>query len=278
MTNYTPKENPGRKGVNKTLAWRHKKNDKDLQWRQPSAAIMLADEDVALAKSMVIVEDNILIILDKPTGLASQAGSGVTRDLDHLLWAFATRKGRRPKLVHRLDRETSGLVLVAQTTPAAAFFSEEFAQRRAKKTYYAIIAGVPKDASGTINIPLKRARVKGIDLAITASVNDKNGQEAITDYEIIASNEKASLIKLSPRTGRMHQLRAHLTHFGHPILGDTKYGGLLAVASVKVPRLMLHAYSLEIAMPEGGNKTFSVEIADDMLGLINELGLIGGKI
>ena len=267
---------PKRKGTNAKLIWRHKKNDKDLQWKQSDNTIMLSDEDQEFAKSMVSFEDKTLIILNKPTGLASQAGSGVTRDLDHLLWAFANRKGRRPKLVHRLDRETSGLVLVAQTTPGAAFFSEEFAQRRAKKTYYAIISGVPAQKSGTIDAPLKRARVKGIDLAIVASVNDKNGQTAITDYEVISSGEKVSFVKLSPQTGRMHQLRAHLTHFGHPIVGDTKYGGLLAIGPVAVPRLMLHAETLEIAMPESGTKKFSIEIADDMKKLLADLGLAQG--
>lgn len=273
MSNPKQNNKPKRKGTNAKLIWRQKKNDKDLQWRQSDSAIILSDEDQDFAKSMVIEENKTLLVLNKPSGLASQAGSGVVRDLDHLLWAFATRKGRRPKLVHRLDRETSGLVLVAQTTPAAAFFSEEFAQRRAKKTYFAIVSGTPKAANGIINAPLKRARVKGIDLAIVASVNDKNGQEAITEYEVIASNENASILKLNPKTGRMHQLRAHLCHLGHPILGDTKYGGLLAVGMVKIPRLMLHAQSLEIAVPEIGIQKFEIEIAEDMKQIIDELGL-----
>lgn len=249
------------------------KNNKPSRFREPlkKAAIDLSNEQIDFIKSLVHFEDKNLMIIDKPSGLAAQSGSGIKEDLDTLLSAFTNSKGRRPKLVHRLDRETSGLVIVAKTHPAAAHFSNQFAQRLAKKTYYAIVAGNPMPNMGIIDAPLKRGRVNNIDIALIANKNDKDAQEAVTDWEIIESFEKCALLKLSPKTGRMHQLRAHLAYIGHPILGDNKYGGLLAINGIKVPRLMLHAGELEIELENGSHKIFDVPSPNDMIEFIGKL-------
>ena len=231
----------------------------------------LLQNDVDFIKSLVIYEDETCIVFNKPTGLAVQGGSGVSRDLDNLLNAFCKNPKKKPKLVHRIDRETSGIVLVAKNKTNAAFFSEQFAQKHANKTYYAIVSGAPTPPNGTIDIPLKRGKVQGIDLALIAKPNEKDAQNAITNYETIKTNGNATLLKLSPITGRMHQLRAHLSHIGHPILGDNKYGGTLVLDGKMVKRLCLHAARLEIAHPNG-EKYFEAAIPDDMQTMIEGLG------
>ncbi|KAF0186221.1 MAG: ribosomal large subunit pseudouridine synthase C [Hyphomonadaceae bacterium] len=228
-------------------------------------------EDIANIKAMIIYEDHASMVLNKPSGVASQGGSGVVGDLDFLLQAFTNPKGKKPKLVHRLDRETSGVVLAGKTLAATAFYGAEFAARRAHKTYYAIVAGKPETTEGEINFPIKRGKQNGIDVALRAE--DGTGDEALTEWRLIKTNGSASLLELAPKTGRMHQLRCHLSGIGLPILGDTKYGGLLAVGAVKVPRLMLHAHVLNIAHPGGGYKNFEAPIPDDMWNLAKALGL-----
>jgi RluA family pseudouridine synthase len=227
----------------------------------------ISPRDADFVKSLIIHEDTACIVLNKPSGLAVQGGSGVTRDLDNLLGAFSKNPKKKPKLVHRIDKETSGLILVAKNTTNAAFFSEQFANKLAKKTYYAIVSGAINPPNGIINAPLKRGKVNGIDLALIAKPTDKDAKEAITHYETIKSQNGASLLKLSPITGRMHQLRAHLSYIGHPILGDNKYGGALVLNGKIIKRLMLHATSLEIAHPEG-IKHFEAPLPNDMDGVI----------
>lgn len=230
----------------------------------------LSQDDIDYIKSFVIYEDETCIVFNKPSGLAVQGGSGIKRDLDNLLNAFCKNPKKKPKLVHRIDRETSGIILVAKNKTNAAFYSEQFAQKHAKKIYYAIVSGAPNPPNGIIDIPLKRGKVQGIDLALIAKPNDKDAQNAITHYESVKTNGNATLLKLSPITGRMHQLRAHLSHIGHPILGDNKYGGTLIFDAKMVQRLCLHAASLEIAHPNG-EKCFEAAMPDDMQRLISSI-------
>lgn len=230
--------------------------------------VELSQNDIDYIKSLVIYEDETCIVFNKPSGLAVQGGSGVTRDLDNLLNAFCKNPKKKPKLVHRIDRETSGIVLVAKNKTNAAFYSEQFAQKHSKKIYYAIVSGAPNPPNGIIDIPLKRGKIQGIDLALIAKSNDKDAQNAITHYETIKSNGNATLLKLSPITGRMHQLRAHLSHIGHPILGDNKYGGLLFANNKSIKRLMLHALTLEIKLPEGSEIEHKTTLPEDFSNLM----------
>jgi 23S rRNA pseudouridine955/2504/2580 synthase len=225
-------------------------------------------------RGLLLYEDAEILVFNKPSGLAVQGGSGVKVDMDRLMWAFANRKGRRPKLVHRLDRETSGVMVVAKTTPAAANLSAQFGDRTTQKVYLALVSGCPEATSGKIDTPLVRFKSGGLDLVRRARAGEKDAQTASTDWQIIASTPQASLIEARPFTGRMHQIRAHLADFGHPIAGDTKYGGLVSLGAVMVPRLMLHAARLSFTHPGSFEAmTFEVPLPDDYAGVIASLGL-----
>ncbi|MET0183590.1 MAG: RluA family pseudouridine synthase [Caulobacterales bacterium] len=207
-----------------------------------------ADRDFAC--SLVIHEDAAMIAFDKPSGLAVQGGSGVTQSLEDLLSAFAKSNGKKPRLVHRLDRETSGVIVAARTKPAAALLSEAFAKRDVRKTYLAIVCGgTPTDCEGVVDLHLRKSSRKGLDIMEIGGPND---QTALTRYKTLCANENAALLEVAPETGRMHQIRAHLAAIGRPIAGDAKYGGLFAVNGVAVTRLMLHAATLDLPHPLGG--------------------------
>ncbi len=211
-----------------------------------------------------------MLVFNKPAGLAVQGGSGVTRSLEDLLAAFAKSNGKRPRLVHRLDRETSGIIVAARTKPAAAFFSQAFANREAKKTYVAIACGgAPEPRDGNIALALKKTSRNGLDIMETAF----DGQAALTRYRTLAATLDAALLELEPETGRMHQLRAHLAAIGHPIAGDGKYGGLFALGGTDIPGLMLHAAALDLPHPAGGRRRFEVPAPPYFGETLRSLGL-----
>ena len=224
--------------------------------------IEISPQDTAYIQSLVLDATMHYLVLNKPSGLAVQSGSGIEKCIDNLLPALVQNPRKRPKLVHRIDRETSGILIAAKNRTTAAFLSEQFANKKAKKTYYAIVIGQPAQ-NGVIDVPLKRGKTGNIDISVIASKGDKDAQNAETIFETVKSNGKISLVKLYPKTGRMHQLRSHLAHIGHPILGDMKYGGLLSIEGKKVPRLMLHAQTLEIDTGDG-IKRFECPLPDDM--------------
>lgn len=229
----------------------------------------------AFVRSLLLYEDGEILVFNKPSGLAVQGGSGVKIDMDRLMWAFANRKGRRPKLVHRLDRETSGVLVVAKTTPAAAYLSAQFADRNTQKTYLALVSGCPQDVSGTIKTPLLRINSGGIDLVRAARLDEVGAQTARTDWRVVTSNAQASLIEVTPHTGRMHQIRAHLAELGFPIAGDTKYGGLLCLGAIMVPRLLLHAGSLSFTHPSTKEAmTFEAPLPVDYAAALKGLDLV----
>ena len=230
----------------------------------------LTPQEADFARSLVIAEDAHLIAFNKPAGLAVQGGSGVTRSLEDLLEAFAKSNGKRPRLVHRLDRETSGVLIAARTKPAAAFLSEAFAGRDVLKTYLAIVCGgAPDPAAGEINLPLKKASRRGLDITEVGA----DGQTALTRYRTLKAASNAALVELSPETGRMHQLRAHLAAIGRPIAGDGKYGGLFRLGAVELPSLLLHAAALDIPHPAGGRRRFEAPPPPAFLEAARSLGL-----
>ena len=237
-----------------------------------------ADEAADL-RSRVLFQDDWAIAIDKPAGLAVQGGSGQSRPLDHLLGAL-TRPGQEaPRLVHRLDRDTSGVLLLGATQRAARALTAAFKERSARKLYIAIVAGRLDTPHGRIDLPLAKGRAgeswgEGRELMTV----DRDGEEAVTLYATaqVAGNGKASLLALSPLTGRTHQLRVHLAHLGHPILGDGKYGGRHAHPPVQgLPgQLLLHARELAVPHPEDGT-TLRVEapLPPHFLQALKALGL-----
>lgn len=231
---------------------------------------MLSANEIAHARSLVIHEDAHVLGFNKPAGLAVQGGSGVMRSLEDLLAAFAKSNGKTPRLVHRLDRETSGVIIAARTKPAAAFLSEAFAARDAKKTYTAIVCGgAPEPDAGEIALALKKSSRRGLDVMEIAP----DGQAALTRYATLAATPAAALLTLHPETGRMHQLRAHLAAIGRPIAGDGKYGGLFSLGAVNIPSLMLHAAALDIAHPAGGRLTLQAPPPPAFASAARSLGL-----
>ena len=233
----------------------------------------LSAEDAAYIRGLVTYEDDQVIVFDKPSGLAVQGGGGIARSLDGLLAAFARSNGKRPRLVHRLDQGTSGVVIVARTQPAAAFLSEEFSSRRAKKTYLALVRGtLPQLDEGVIDTALVRVEEGGRPRMIAAKAGRKGAQTAATGWKVLARRGDAALIEARPETGRMHQIRVHLSLAGMPILGDRLYGA----GAESAPRLMLHAAKLEIAHPAGKLMTFEAPVPDDFAALAADLGLQSG--
>jgi 23S rRNA pseudouridine955/2504/2580 synthase len=210
--------------------------------------ISVSPQDADWLRSLILCEDEALLVLNKPAGLAVQGGTRTPRHLDGMLAALAAG-GERPRLVHRLDRDTSGLLVVARTAAAAAKLTEAFRRHRVEKLYWALVAGRPAIADGLIDRPLaKQAGGRG---ERTESVAD--GQPARTRYRTVARAGKiASWLALQPLTGRTHQLRVHCTLLGTPILGDRKYGGAAACPAGAPPGLMLHARELRLPHPDGG--------------------------
>ncbi|MEZ5971156.1 MAG: RNA pseudouridine synthase [Hyphomonadaceae bacterium] len=230
----------------------------------------LSSDDIAFARSLVIDEDAHLIAFNKPSGLAVQGGSGVTLSLENLLAAFAKSNGKRPRLVHRLDRETSGVIVAARTKPAAAFFSEAFSKRDVRKTYLAVVCGgSPAPADGEIALALKKSARRGLDIMEVAA----DGQAALTRYRTLSATSEAALLELRPETGRMHQLRAHIAAIGRPIAGDGKYGGLYRIGGTDIPRLLLHAAALDVPRMDGGRKTVVAPPPPEFAATARSLGL-----
>jgi 23S rRNA pseudouridine955/2504/2580 synthase len=211
--------------------------------------------DKAFIESLVIHEDASTFVLNKPSGIPSQGGSGVSRHIDGLLEGLQGNKRQRPRLVHRLDRDTSGVIVVARTLPAAAALSESLRRRDAKKTYWALTKGVPVPRRGIIKLALSKQGQEGYDEKMhAAEPGEENAKSATTYYTVMAAAaNQYAWVALRPVTGRTHQIRAHLAHIGTPIVGDHKYGGLEAKGLGELEdRLHLHARAIDIAHPEGG--------------------------
>lgn len=231
----------------------------------------LSAEDQAFAESLVLYRDDSAIVLNKPPGLATQGGTKTEAHVDGLLDAFYDERAGRPKLVHRLDKDTSGVLLVARTAGTAAKFSRSFSGRSAKKTYWAIIAGVPSIESGQIDLPLAKQPGSGGE---KMHVDEENGQPSRTRYRVIErAGNAAAFVELQPLTGRTHQLRVHMAAIGHPIVGDGKYGGKLAFLTGSISRKMhLHARRLKIDSPGGGHIDVTAPLPDHFAESLASLG------
>ncbi|MEM7651310.1 MAG: RluA family pseudouridine synthase [Pseudomonadota bacterium] len=184
----------------------------------------LSDKDKAFIKSLVIYEDADVIALNKPHGLATQGGSKTTYHIDGLAEAFANKEGVKPRLVHRLDKDTSGVLLLARSAKVAKKLGESFKTRDVKKIYWAITCPAPEQIDGTIKAPLTKAGGSNKERMV---VDDKDGKSAITDFIVLENAlNSAAFVAFWPRTGRTHQIRVHAELMGCPIVGDKKYARL----------------------------------------------------
>lgn len=208
----------------------------------------ISDNDQNYVRSFVIYEDREVIAFNKPSGLPVQTRGNTSRNLDYLLWTFAKSNGKRPKLVHRIDAETSGVVIVAKTHPSAVHLSKIFADHQAEKTYHAIVEGeIPEESTGIVEIPLIVKPNDPNKNVVLGHDRMANAKPAKTRWKVLARNGNRSLMELTPKTGRTHQLRVHMTAIGCSILGDRMYG----TGRLSAGRLMLHASNLLVSIPNG---------------------------
>ncbi|TNE38431.1 MAG: RluA family pseudouridine synthase [Alphaproteobacteria bacterium] len=245
------------------------KQDDDKAFKGPKP---VGEEDRRFMGSLVLHEDKALIALNKPAGIAVQGGSKTERHLDGLLAALVPEGAERPRLIHRLDKDTSGVLLVAKSSAYAAKLGKSFKSRQARKTYWALVKGVPRPEQGTIRLGLAKLGGSAGGERMVAE-NDPNApqegvdwQAAVTHYTVVAqAGQRYAWLALRPDTGRTHQLRVHLAAIGHPIIGDFKYGQEDAEVGGDMPRGMyLHAQALELPSPLGGTLSVSAPLPPHM--------------
>ena len=214
----------------------------------------------------ILYMDKHLIVLNKPAGLATQGGSGLSEHVDGMLDQLAFEKNTRPKLVHRLDRDTSGVLVVARTAQAAAGLSKSLADRDASKIYWALVKGVPEQRDGFVKAALAKEGVRGKGERMTVSEDD-DAKFALTEYAVMGSaGQEYSWVAARPVTGRTHQIRVHLASLGTPIVGDFKYGGTGAKGKGAIPdKLHLHARSIDVARPDGGRLKVTAPLSPHMV-------------
>lgn len=237
--------------------------------------VVVTDKDAAMIQQSVLYRDNDVIAINKPAGLAVQGGVGVGKSLDDMLGALMFEAEERPKLVHRLDKDTSGVLLLARSTKVAAQLTNAFRDRSVTKTYWALVAGVPQPERGKIDLPLIKQGGAGNEKMV---VDPEHGQSAVTLYETLEHVSKyVSWVALHPVTGRTHQLRAHMQAIGHPIIGDGKYGGKQAFIDGIAEQMHLHAHAIHI--PHFNGRAISViaplpshmQESFDLLGFCEEV-------
>jgi 23S rRNA pseudouridine955/2504/2580 synthase len=218
------------------------------------AAAVRSERDDKEIQRLVVHRDDHVIALNKPPGLAVQGGTGTSRHIDGMLDGLRFGYEERPRLVHRLDKDTSGLLLIGRTGQAAKRLAEAFRDRKTEKLYWAVVVGGPPRPQGVIDLPLLK-RMTGHERELM-QVDEEEGQRAITDFKLLdRAGKLAALLALWPRTGRTHQLRVHCAEIGCPILGDGKYGGSMAAALDNIAdanRLHLHARRLRLPHPGKG--------------------------
>ena len=234
----------------------------------------LANDGDAL-RAMILHEDDQVFVFNKPPGLAVQGGSGLSRHVDGMLEAFRDRKGQKPRLVHRLDRDTSGVLVVARTRLAAQKLAESFRARSTRKIYWALVKGVPKPKQGRISTWLAKEGTPDGDRMRVARHGSDEASHAVSLYSVVdQAGRELAWLSMRPVTGRTHQLRAHAAHIGHPIVGDPKYfndedwqlpGGIQN-------KLHLHARRIVIPHPAGGTLDVTAPLPPHMQQSWNLLG------
>jgi 23S rRNA pseudouridine955/2504/2580 synthase len=244
---------------------------------KPGPARLHPDDDAGFLRSIMLYEDDQVFVLNKPAGLAVQGGSGLTRHVDAMLEALRDRKGQKPRLVHRLDRDTSGVLVIAKTRLAAQRLAESFRSRSTRKIYWALVRGVPKPKQGRISTWLAKEGTPDGDRMRIARHGEENASHAVSLYSVVeTAGQKLAWLSMRPVTGRTHQLRAHAAHIDHPIIGDPKY--FEAEESWDFPggiqkKLHLHARRIVIPHPSGeGTLDVTAPLAPHMQQSWNLLG------
>jgi 23S rRNA pseudouridine955/2504/2580 synthase len=236
-----------------------------------------ASGDADLLSRMLLHEDTKVFVLNKPAGLAVQGGSGVSRHIDQMLEAWRNKKGEKPRLVHRLDRDTSGVLVIARTRLAAMKLANSFRERETRKFYWALVRGVPRQREGRISTWLAKEQTPDGDRMRVVPHGAPEADHAVSNYRIVEqAGQSLSWLEMEPYTGRTHQLRVHAAHIGHPIIGDPKY--FEADQNWELPggiqnRLHLHARRIVIPHPDGGLVDVTAPLPPHMRQSWNLLGL-----
>jgi 23S rRNA pseudouridine955/2504/2580 synthase len=244
--------------------------------KAPAGAAAAQEKTRDFLKSITLYEDADVLVLNKPMGLAVQGGSGTTRHLDGMLDVLRDAQGQRPRLVHRLDKDTAGCLLVAKTRFVAAALAKTFRSRSARKIYWALVAGVPKPRQGRISTFLAKEEREDDSFMRIARHGEQGASHAVTYYAVVdTAARQLAWLSLKPVTGRTHQLRAHMAYIGHPIVGDPKY---FARDNWELPggmqnRLHLLARRIVVPHPRGGTIDVSAPLPPHMRQSWNLIGL-----
>lgn len=220
----------------------------------------MSEADSRFVQSLVIHKDDDVLVIDKPAGLPVQGGTGVTRHIDGLLDALTYDASERPRLVHRLDRDTSGVMVLARSRKAAAHLGRSFKGKSVRKIYWAATVGVPDLNQGRIDLPLRKQPMRGGE---RMAVDEEGGKRAVTLYSLLErSGNRLAWLAFWPQTGRTHQIRAHAAAMETPILGDGKYGGADAFVQSEVVPRQLHLHAREISVPHPSGRGTLRAVAD----------------
>lgn len=242
----------------------------EAQPQKPKQQQRLSPADIEEVRSWVIYKDDDVIAINKPAGLPTQGGTGQSRHLDGMLDALRFDSKHRPRLVHRLDKDTSGALLLGRSPNAAGALAAAFQTKETDKRYFALVKGVPVPADGRIALKMEKAPIKGNERMVVTP----DGKKSVTDYAVV---EKAAMeaawLSLKPHTGRTHQLRLHCAEMGHPIIGDGKYGGAEAFLTGSISRKMhLHSRFITFPHPDGGVVTVTAPLSEHMQASFDMLG------
>lgn len=224
------------------------------------------DPDFTDMKLPIVYEDDHVLVINKPHGVLTHAKGEILDEFTVADFVKSRMKvpeeSNRPGIVHRLDRDTSGVLIAAKDTETKGMLQKQFQTRKAHKTYLAVVRGIPKEPHATLDLPIERN-----PKAPSTHRVGVNGKSAITRYEVLASNKTFSVVRLKPETGRTHQIRVHMAYIGTPIVGDKLYGG----GKGPIDRLCLHAQALEITIPTSIRKTFEADPPDDFAALMDKI-------
>ncbi len=251
-----------------------------LQAPPPRPGTAKDEETRDFLKGITLFEDDDVMVLNKPMGLAVQGGSGTTRHIDGMLDVLRDRSGQRPRLVHRLDKDTAGCLLVAKNRFSAAALAKTFRSRSARKIYWALVPGVPKPKQGRISTYLAKEEREDDSFMRVAKHGEKGAMHAVTYYAVVeTAAAKLAWLSLKPVTGRTHQLRVQLAHIDHPIVGDPKY---FSIENWEMPggiqnRLHLHARRIVVPHPRGGTIDVTAPLPPHMQQSWNLLGFDGKR-
>ena len=229
----------------------------------------VSDKDAKFIQSMVIFKDKNIIVLNKTSGIAVQGGTNTTRHIDGMLDALKFGLEERPRLVHRIDKDTSGILVLARNRKTADVLTKGFREHKIKKTYLALVVGCPKKNNGEINAPLEKVGEKSIVV--------EGGDKAVTTYKVLESvGDKFALVEASPMTGRTHQIRAHMEYLGTPIVGDNKYFiDKRKKFEMIEDKLHLHAYKVDLSFAYDIVVKISAPVPDFFSKSLNYLGIEG---